>query len=151
MGKKDLIGTILGLFIANNKSKCSLEEKSIELDKHGVKGDKFYGKSIDRSILLTSLNSYEILKENDINAKHGELGENILISTNLDLYRLDIGTRLKIGEVLLEISEQPSVCSHLSSIDKQVPKLLKNDRGIFAKALNEGEIGVDEKVFLVEN
>ncbi len=79
-----------------------------------------------------------IWSKKDIDINYGELGENILIDFNLDL--LEIGMKLKIGEVVLEIAHNCTICDHLSKINKEVPTLLKNDRGVFAKVVVAGLI-----------
>ena len=106
--------------------------------------DKFYGHNTNRSILITSLDSYEIAKQNNIDINYGQLGENILIDFNLNVLKLNM--QLKIGEVILEISQQCTICNSLSKIDKKLPKLLEHDRGIFAKIITGGIIKQDDIV-----
>jgi len=79
----------------------------------------------------------------------GYLGENILIDYNP--YSLAIGTRVKIGNTVLEISQNCTICNHLSVIDKRIPSLLKNDRGIFAKVVEDGEIKIDDSIYILES
>ncbi|MEA1955369.1 MAG: MOSC domain-containing protein [Campylobacterota bacterium] len=107
-------------------------------------GDKFYGKNIDRSVLITSVDSYKIAKENGIDIAFGELGENILM--DFSPYSLDVGTKIKIGDALLEISQECTLCKSFAGIHKDLPKILKNDRGIFAKVVNPAEIKLDSEV-----
>ena len=112
------------LFISKKGDSQRYEESFIELDEEGVIGDKFYAKDDARSILLTSTESYNLIKGYDIDMPYGYLGENILIDYNP--YKLAIGTRIKIGSVILEISQNCTICNHLSVLDKRIPKLLKN-------------------------
>lgn len=70
--------------------------------------------------------------------EYGSLGENILIDYNV--YNLSMGTQLKIGEVIVEITQNCTICNYLSIIDKSLPKLLRNDRGIFVKVIQSGVI-----------
>ncbi len=67
----------------------------------------------------------------------GSLGENILIDYNP--YHLNAGDQLRMGEVVLQISQNCTICDHLSKIDETLPTLLKDDRGIFAKVIKGGE------------
>jgi len=136
------IGNIVKLFI--NKKEIS----SIQCDEYGIIGDKFYKKDKNRSILLSSLHSYSLANNNNIKINHGLLGENILLDFNP--YTLPLGTVIKIGEVNLKISQECTLCKHLSSIDSKLPKLLKNDRGIFVYALNDGVINLNDKVYIDE-
>ena len=141
------VGNILELFISIEGSKNRVKKTSFSVDESGILGDKFYGKSIQRSILLSSDDSYLLSKEQGIELSYGLLGENILMDFNP--YSLDVGTKLKIGEVILEITQACTICNHLSKIDKKLPKLLKNDRGIFAKVIQSGNIHVNNAVFML--
>jgi MOSC domain-containing protein YiiM len=142
------IGKILTLFISDIKTKTNLQKKELSLDTKGIHGDKYYNRDIQRSLLITSLCSYTMLESHHIYAPHGSLGENLLIDYNP--YHLLPGTQLKIGSVILEISQYCTICNHLSSLDKRVPKLLKNDRGIFAKIIQEGHIKEGDLIFLLD-
>ena len=134
------LGRVLSLF----KSKQKVDE--ILLDESGIVGDKFYAKDINRSVLLISQDSYDLAKKENITVKDGALGENILLSFNP--YSFKLGTKIIIGDVVLEISQNCTICNSLSCIDKKLPKLLKNDRGIFAKVLKGGVIKTNDKIFL---
>ncbi|MGE4419089.1 MAG: MOSC domain-containing protein [Sulfurimonas sp.] len=142
------VGKVLELFISTKENSKRINKSAINLDDFGVIGDKFYNKQINRSVLITSTHSYELIKSYDIDMPLGSLGENIFIDYNP--YNLPIGTQLKIGSTLLEISQNCTICTHLSAIDKRVPKLIKNDRGIFAKVIKGGEISKEDFVYIVE-
>lgn len=143
------IGKVLKLFISTASDSKRVDESVIAVNELGVLGDKFYDKDTQRSILIASIDSYNLVKEYDIEMPFGYLGENLLIDYNP--YSLSIGTKLKIGNTILEISQNCTICNHLSVIDKRIPKLLKNDRGIFAKVVNDGEIKVDDSIYILES
>lgn len=140
------IGKVLKLFISTASDLKRGDKSVIAVNELGVLGDKFYGKDAQRSILIASIDSYNLVKEYDIEMPFGYLGENLLIDYNP--YSLPMGTKLKIGNTILEISQNCTICNHLSVIDKRIPKLLKNDRGIFAKVVNSGEIKIDDSIYL---
>ena len=141
-------GKILKLFITRDDVEKTRESlRAIQADENGIIDDKFYAKNSDRSILITSLESYELSKNSGINIEYGALGENILIDINP--YSLESGSQLQIGGVTLEITQNCTLCKGLSSINKQLPKLLKTERGIFAKVIsNSGTISLDDKVVI---
>lgn len=141
-----MTGKVLELFITkDNAEKTRLKVDKIFLDEFGIHDDKFYNKNIMRSILLTSLESYKLTQANNITLDTGSLGENILIDINP--YHLQSGDKVKIGETLLEITQNCTLCKGLSSVDSKLPKLLKNDRGIFTKVIeSKNEIKVGDKV-----
>lgn len=134
----ELLGKITDLFISKEKYDGRINQAELVLDENGVFIDKFYGKDKVRSILISSINAYDIVKEKEISIDYGELGENILV--DFDLQLLKVGMQLKINKVILEITQNCTICDHLSKIDKQVPSLLKEDRGIFTKVVTGGLI-----------
>ncbi len=147
MSKKH-VGKILELFISTKESSTRVNKPTLDLELPGVVGDKFYQKDDSRSILITSADSYNLIKEYDIDMPHGYLGENILMDFNP--YALKMGSRFQIGSAILEISQNCTICNHLSVLDKRIPKLLKNDRGIFAKVVKPGKISKSDDVYILE-
>ena len=146
--KQTSIGNISALFISQRGSRTRESQPNIHLDLKGISHDKFYDKDIHRSVLITSKESYTLAQKHHIEMPYGSLGENLLIDYNP--YHLPSGTQLSIGTCILEISQNCTLCDHLSSIDKRLPTLLKHDRGIFAKVIQEGEIKEDDEIFIIE-
>lgn len=128
-------GKVLKLFTtADDENKTRLSPESITLDNNGVYEDKFYGKDLLRSVLITSIESYTIAKEQGIELEYGLLGENILVDINP--YSLLPGERFQIAETTFEITQNCTLCKGLSSVSSKLPKVLKDDRGIFAKVVS---------------
>jgi len=144
--KMSEIGRVLSLYISEKDSKYPINKNEIIVDKKGILNDKHYNTNIERSILITSSESYIIAKDHNIEIPYSTLGENLLIDYNP--YTLPVGTQLYIGDVTLEISQPCTLCSHLSRINDKLPKLLKNDRGIFAKVVMGGRIKENDKIYL---
>ncbi|MBD3790364.1 MAG: MOSC domain-containing protein [Campylobacterales bacterium] len=141
------MGKVLQLFISQPGNSERIPQQTLSLDTKGIIGDKFYDKDIDRSILVTSEYSYAVVHNENISMEFGALGENILLDYNP--YHLNSGQKLKIGEAILEVSQNCTMCNHLSKIDKKVPKLLRDDRGIFVKVIQNGDIHVGDPVQLL--
>ncbi|MEA3513720.1 MAG: MOSC domain-containing protein [Campylobacterota bacterium] len=138
---------IIKLFISQQKSSHRIEMDTLTLDEKGVLNDKFYNKNIDRSILISSIDSYTLAANNNIVLKYGLLGENIIV--NFNPYTLKIGTILKIGTTELMISQPCTICDHLTKIDVKLPKLLQKDRGIFAKVIKPGSITLADEIHIL--
>ncbi len=132
-----ITGTVIEVFLsAKGGSKQNPLELSV--DEEGVYGDKFYAKGKDRSVLIASMDSYNLALENNVIAPKGSLGENIIIDVNP--YNLEAGRKIYIGDVVLEITQNCTICNSLAKVDAKLPELLKNDRGIFAKIIKSGKI-----------
>ncbi|MDT8337919.1 MAG: MOSC domain-containing protein [Sulfurimonas sp.] len=145
---KKCVGKIIELFISTKESSTRVNRSTIELDLLGIIGDKFYDKDNSRSILITSSDSYNLTKDYNIDMPYGYLGENLLMDYNP--YSLSMGSRLQIGTAMFEISQNCTICNHLSVLDKRIPKLLKNDRGIFAKVVTPGKVSKGNDVYLLQ-
>jgi len=147
MSQKSKIGEIKQLFISSQIEQKRISQNNISVDVNGIINDKFYNKNQDRAILLTSLHAYELMLEKNITCEYGSLGENILVDFNP--YSLDEGSKIYIGEAILEITIECTICSFLTKINNKVPKLLKKDRGVFAKVIQNGTINVGDNITIL--
>jgi MOSC domain-containing protein YiiM len=141
------VGKVINLFVSVQGSSTRVEKESVNLDQKGIIEDKYYDTNINRSVLITSEASYTLANDHNIQLPFGSLGENILI--NYDPYHLNAGDQLRMGEVILEISQNCTMCDHLSKIDKNLPELLKDDRGIFARVIEGGVIKKEDEIYLL--
>ncbi|WP_455757374.1 MOSC domain-containing protein [Sulfurimonas sp.] len=139
------VGTILELFYSTSEGRVNTTK--LVLDDKGVIEDKYYNQDIQRSVLITSKESYELAASNGIETPFSSLGENILMDYNP--YRLKPGTRIRIGTLILEISQNCTLCKSLAKVDARLPKLLKDDRGIFAKVVSGGIIQKGDNIYLL--
>ena len=146
---ENTVGKVIDLFISVKDNPKRVNTDSITLDRYGVLGDKFYSKDDNRAILVTSLFSYELAKENGIDMPYGSLGENILIEHNI--YSLRPGDRFKIGDITVELTQNCTLCNSLSKVDSKLPKLLKNDRGVFVKAIGTADVKKGDNISLLYN
>ncbi|MFA6193042.1 MAG: MOSC domain-containing protein [Sulfurimonas sp.] len=141
-----IVGKVLELFYSTNDGRINATE--LALDNKGVIKDKYYNKNIQRSVLITSQDSYNLAKTHGIDAPYNSLGENILIDFNP--YHLKPGAKIMIGELTLEISQNCTLCESLAKVDAKLPNILKDDRGIFAKVINGATIKKNDSVYLLD-
>jgi MOSC domain-containing protein YiiM len=78
--------------------------------------------------------------------EYGSLGENILVDHNINT--LTTGDQFKIGDILLEVTQNCTLCNGLSILDPKLPEVLKNDRGIFVKAITSGIVKKDDIIII---
>jgi len=140
------VGSVFTLFYSPLTGRTGISE--LLFDIKGIIEDKHYDKNIERSVLIASLDSYKLVESNGIDISHGALGENLLLDYNP--YSLESGSKLKIGNVVLEISQHCTLCKSLTKVDTKLPKLLKNDRGIFAKVVEPGNIKTGDDIYLLD-
>jgi len=140
------VGKVSALFYSPPSGRTRAD--TFDLDSKGIVDDKHYNKNINRTVLIASLESYKLASHHDIDLAYGFLGENVLIDYNP--YHLTAGARLKIGKVTFEISQLCTLCKSLTKIDSKLPKLLKKDRGIFAKVMESGTIKEGDDIYLLD-
>jgi MOSC domain-containing protein YiiM len=140
------VGTLFSLFYADADGRSRTE--SLSLDLQGIIQDKHYNKDIERSVLIASLESYSLASEHSLEVPEGALGENLLIDYNP--YALPAGSRLALGDTVLEISQHCTLCKSFAKVDPRLPKLLKEDRGVFAKVIHAGTIRQGDTIYLLD-
>jgi len=144
---KKNIGIVINTFSAK-KSESGLPRPQVDslnvIYGYGVQNDKFAGKDESKRIMIVGKKAYEIAQKKGINLQEGSLGENILLDFNPHDY--DIGTIFKIGSVVLQITQNCTMCKHLSLFNDSLPFLVKECRGMYCKILDGGIIKKNDKV-----
>jgi len=135
------------LYIATTEGDFQAK-KSLDFDSGGIIGSKHHNSKIERSVLISSTKTYDKVIANNIEISAGALGENILLDS-FDLTQLKPYVRFKIGSVVFEITQNCTLCRGLSQINSKLPKLLKDDRGIFAKVIESGTVTLGDTIKLL--
>jgi len=105
----------------------------------GIVGDAHAG-DWHRQVSLLDLSSFDKMHNNaSVELKPGIFAENIT-TEGIDLWGLPVGTRLEIGETLLEITQIGKECHRHCQVFQQVGDCVMPREGIFAKVLKEGTI-----------
>lgn len=111
---------------------------------HGIVGDAHAGKW-HRQISLLGDESVEKMREKFPDIPIGAFAENIL-TEGLTLYQLPIGTRLRMGETLLEVTQIGKECHADCEIRRKVGDCVMPREGIFTKVLEEGTIRAGDAI-----
>jgi MOSC domain-containing protein YiiM len=99
----------------------------------GVEGDYHAGKFVRhrsiakrhpdlpnrRQVLITDVGIYAALAAKDIHIMHGMLGENVVIE-GLAIMQVPVGTRLRLGDALVEVTEVRRPCYQLHEMDERL-------------------------------
>ena len=121
-------------------SKNSVKEAELKIDQ-GLVGDAHAGPGL-RQVSLLAVESYEKLKKSgykSICLEPGTFGENIT-TEGLILYELPLGTILKMGDVLLEVSKIGKECHTPCEIKRKAGICVLPLEGIFAVVKKAGKI-----------
>ena len=105
---------------------------------HGIVGDAHAG-DWNRQVSLLAKESVDVMQEKvTVTLKPGAFAENILCE-GIDLKTLPIGTKLKVGTALCEVTQIGKECHNDCAIRQQAGDCVMPREGIFAIVLQEGE------------
>ena len=111
---------------------------------HGIVGDAHAG-NWHRQVSLLAQESVEKMKAVFPDIPVGAFAENIL-TEGLTLCTLPVGTRLRVGEVLLEVTQIGKECHAYCAIRQQVGDCVMPREGIFTIVLEEGTIRAGDTI-----
>ncbi|MCQ2453546.1 MAG: MOSC domain-containing protein [Clostridia bacterium] len=115
---------------------------------HGIVGDAHAG-DWHRQISLLAQESVDKMKAVFPDIPIGAFAENIL-TEGIIVHSLPIGTKLAVGETLLEVTQIGKECHADCAIRKQVGDCVMPREGVFAIVLKEGAIRSGDAITIVE-
>ncbi len=143
------LGKVLGTFSATvgTSGLPRPRVKNLNLiEGYGIQNDKFANDDLNKTVMIIGTKSYKIAEDHGINLFYGSYGENLLF--DFDPHELQIADILQIGDTIIQIKERCTLCNHLSVFGRQLPKLIKNHRGLYCRILKSGGIEENSSVFL---
>ncbi|MDD2732421.1 MAG: MOSC domain-containing protein [Desulfuromonadaceae bacterium] len=130
---------VLAVCISENKGERKKPVESVELrENHGIVGDAHAG-DWHRQVSLLAQESIDKMRALGLDVNAGDFAENIT-TTGIDLVSLPIGSRLQIGETLLEVTQIGKECHTRCAIFYQAGDCVMPKEGIFVKVLQGGTI-----------
>jgi len=113
----------------------------------GIEGDAHAG-SWHRQVSLLSYDRVEEFRARGAEVTEGAFGENLLVE-GVDLRSLPVGTRLRCGGALLEITQVGKECHNHCAIYHAVGDCIMPREGVFARVLQSGDIRTGDEVTVV--
>lgn len=143
MGKK---GIVIEVNISDRKGIVKTPiDKGNFIENFGLEGDAHAGKW-HRQVSLLGIESFRKMNEQGIEElKHGDFAENIT-TEGIILYELPIGTKLKIGETIQEITQIGKKCHTGCAIAQTVGKCIMPKEGIFTKVIEGGAVKAGDTI-----
>lgn len=131
---------IVSINISTKKGviKEPISKAELKID-HGIVGDAHAG-NWHRQISMLSEESIQKMKDKGFNhLKFGDFAENIT-TEGIEVHTLPVGTKLKIGECEVEVTQIGKKCHNGCAIKQTTGDCVMPREGIFVKVLKEGTI-----------
>ena len=147
---RDQVAVIKAVCISEKKGQQKHPIDAVHLrPEHGIDGDAHAG-NWHRQVSLLGQESVDRLQEKiSIRLFPGAFAENILCE-GLDLYTLPVGTRLRIGTALCEVTQIGKECHADCAIRRQAGDCVMPREGIFVVVLEEGDAKAGDEVRVLE-
>ena len=113
---------------------------------HGMDGDAHAG-DWHRQVSLLGLGEIDDFRARGADVDFGAFGEN-LVAEGFRFKELPIGTRLRVGDVFLEITQIGKECHSHCQIYHQVGDCIMPREGVFARVLHGGWVTVGDELEL---
>lgn len=139
---------VVAVCISKNKGERKTPVASVEFrENHGIVGDAHAGEW-HRQVSLLATESIAKMRAMGLDVDSGDFAENIT-TEGIDLPALPIGTRLTVGETLLEVTQIGKECHTRCAIYHQAGDCVMPKEGIFVRVLTGGTVRPGDAIELV--
>ena len=136
---------VVAVCISENKGERKKPVAAVELrENHGIVGDGHAGEW-HRQVSLLAQESIDKMRAMGLDVNAGDFAENIT-TTGIDLVSLPIGTRLQVGQALMEVTQIGKECHTRCAIYYQAGDCVMPKEGIFAKVITGGVVKPGDEV-----
>jgi MOSC domain-containing protein YiiM len=141
-------GRVVSVNLAAGKGERKSPRTRIELvADHGVAGDGHAG-PWHRQVSLLAQESIETMRARGLEVGPGDFAENVT-TEGIAVVSLPVGSRLRLGECLVEVTQIGKVCHDRCAIYEQAGDCVMPREGIFARVLEGGRLSTGDRVQVV--
>lgn len=142
------MASVVAVCISESKGTIKHPVDKIEVKRNlGIPGDAHAG-NWHRQISLLASESVDKMKKSYPDIPIGAFAENIL-TEGIPLSSLSVGTKLSVGNALLEITQIGKECHQDCAIRKQVGDCVMPREGVFAIVITDGTIQSGDPIFTI--
>ena len=143
-----MTGRVISVNLSTSTGEKKAPQASVELEvEHGVRGDAHAG-AWHRQVSLLALESIRRMQECGADVGPGDFAENVTIE-GVVVHELPVGTRLRLGDALCEVTQIGKVCHDHCAIFQQVGDCVMPREGIFVRVLSGGTLRPGDVVEVV--
>lgn len=130
---------VIAVCVSSDKGQRKTPKESVLVqENHGIVGDAHAGEW-HRQISLLAQESIDKMRALGLDVTTGDFAENITTS-GIDLVALPIGSRLQVGQTVLEVTQIGKECHNRCAIYHQAGDCVMPKEGIFARVIAGGTI-----------
>lgn len=122
-------------------------EKGFFKENHGLEDDAHAG-DWHRQVSLLAQESIDKMRKMGLELSVGDFAEN-LTTEGIVLHELPVGTKLRIGETEMEVSQIGKKCHDGCEIKKKVGVCIMPKEGIFTMVIKSGYIKSGDKIEII--
>lgn len=138
-------GRVAALFLSPGHGERMQARAEVRARKdHGLEGDAHARPGGSRQVLLLEA---ETLAE--FGLAPGELKENIT-TAGVSLAQLTAGSRLRLGEALLEVTLDCAPCAFVDAVQPGLQEKIRGRRGLLARVIAGGQIRVGDAIEILD-
>ena len=141
-------GTVISINISHKKGIKKVPISEIYITTEGLEGDAHSG-PWHRQVSLLAEESIIKMRKLGLDVQYGDFAENIT-TRGIVLYDLPLGTKLKINDVILEITQIGKKCHEECAIKQQTGKCIMPKEGVFAKVIESGHMKINDSIEILE-
>ena len=139
------VAQVVSVNISEEKGTVKREVPEIRLKlRHGIVGDAHAG-DWHRQISLLAEESVDKMRALLPQLPPGAFAENI-DTRGIELKRLPVGTQLRLGEAVVEVTQIGKECHNDCAIKKAVGRCVMPTEGIFAVVIREGTVRPGDEI-----
>jgi len=113
----------------------------------GIEGDAHAG-NWHRQVSLLAMESIDKVRAKGLDVHPGDLAENIT-TEGIELYTLPVGTRMRLGSALAEVTQIGKVCHSGCTIFELTGDCIMPREGVFVRILEPGKVSVGDAVTIL--
>lgn len=142
------MGIIRGICISERRGTRKTEVPEAKLKRNwGIEGDA-HGGNWHRQVSLLSLEKIEEFREKGADVDFGAFGENLIVE-GFDFSSLPVGSRFRIGDAELEMTQIGKECHSHCAIYQTMGDCIMPREGVFAEVRKPGRIRVGDEILLL--
>lgn len=141
-------GTIKAICLSEKRGTLKRPvESALLIEDYGLENDAHAGKW-HRQVSLLSLEKIEAFRKRGAMVSFGDFGENFVVE-GFDFIKLPVGTHLRCGDALLEMTQHGKQCHAHCAIYQAVGDCIMPREGVFARVLKGGKVKPGDTMTLV--